>query len=58
MTWKRQHPMVECLEGEYPDGVRLPAKEMKPYEARLHRSATLPKYDIVIKPDAEGSRVK
>ena len=58
MTWKRHHPTVECLEGVYPGGVRLTAKEMRPYEARLHRSATLPKYDIVIKPDAEGSRVK
>src|SRR4051794_11929879 len=58
MTWKRRHPTVECLEGVYPDGVRLTAKEMRPYEARLHRSATLPKYDIVIKPDAEGSRVE
>ena len=25
-------------------------KEMKPYQARLERSATLPKYDIAIKP--------
>jgi hypothetical protein len=58
MTWKRRHPTVECLEGVYPDGVRLTAKEMRPYEARLHRSATLPKYDIVIKPDDERSQVK
>jgi transposase len=58
MTWKRHHPTVECLEGVYPNGVRLTAKEMRPYEARLHRSATLPKYDIVIKPYAEGSQVK
>jgi hypothetical protein len=28
----------------------VPAKEMKPYEARLQRSATLPKYDITITP--------
>jgi hypothetical protein len=26
------------------------AKEMNEYEARLERSATLPKYDITIKP--------
>jgi transposase len=58
MTWKKHHPKVECLEGVYPNGVRLTAKEMRRYEARLHRSATLPKYDIVIKPDAKGSRVK
>jgi hypothetical protein len=30
---------------------------MRPYEARLHRSATLPKYDIVIKPEAAGLQV-
>ncbi len=50
MTWKGSHPTVRRLDGVYPDGVRLTAKEMRPYEARLQRSATLPKYDIVIKP--------
>jgi transposase len=50
MTWKGRHPTVQCIQGEYPDGVRVAPKEMKTYEARLQRSATLPKYDIVIKP--------
>ena len=50
MTWKSRHPIVKRLHGEYPDGVRVAAKEMKEYEARLERSATLPKYDITIKP--------
>jgi hypothetical protein len=50
MTWKGRHPVVQELHGEYPDGVRLTKKEMKPYEARLERSKTLPKYDITIKP--------
>lgn len=50
MTWKGKHPTVKCLEGEYPNGIRVAAKEMKEIEARLQRSATLPKYDIVIKP--------
>jgi transposase len=49
MTWKRRHPIVKCLDGKYPNGVRVAAKEMKLYEARLQRSAALPKYDIVIK---------
>ncbi len=49
---------MECLEGVYPDGVRLTAKEMRPYEARLLRSAALPKYDIVIKPDTVDPQVK
>jgi hypothetical protein len=50
MTWKGRHPTVKCLQGEYPDGVRVAAQEMKTYEARLQRSAALPKYDIIIKP--------
>ena len=50
MTWKGRHPTVKCLGGEYPDGVRVAAKEMKSYEARLKRSITLPKYDITITP--------
>jgi Rhodopirellula transposase DDE domain len=50
MTWEGQHPTVRRLHGDYPAGVRLSKKEMKPYEARLERSATLPKYDITIKP--------
>jgi DDE family transposase len=58
MTWKKRHPTVKRLHGAYPDGVRVPAKEMKQYEARLERSATLPKYDITIKPKATEPQVK
>ena len=58
MTWKGLHPTVKHLEGEYPDGVRVAAREMKEYEARLQRSATLPKYDITIKPRTTEPRVK
>jgi hypothetical protein len=58
MTWKGSHPTVRQLDGVYPDGVRLTAKEMRPIEARLQRSASLPKYDIVIKPKAKESQVK
>ena len=58
MTWKRQHPRVKRLHGVYPDGVRVAAKEMKQYEARLQRSATLPKYDITIKPRATEPQVE
>jgi hypothetical protein len=50
MVWKGRHPTVKRLDGEYPNGVRVPAKEMKGHEARLERSAALPKYDITIKP--------
>ena len=58
MTWKKHHPTVRRLDGVSPDGVRLTAKEMRPYEARLERSATLPKYDIVIKPILKESQVQ
>ena len=58
MTWKGRHPTVKHLEGEYPKGVRVAPKEMKGYEARLQRSATLPKYDITIKPGETGAQVK
>ena len=58
MTWRGRHPTVKRLHGEYPDGVRVSAKEMRPIEARLQRSATLPKYDITIKPKATEPQVK
>jgi hypothetical protein len=58
MTWKGQHPTVKRLHGVYPDGVRVPAKEMKSYEARLQRSATLPNYDITITPRSPELRGK
>jgi hypothetical protein len=58
MRWKGRHPVVKRLHGEYPDGVRVPAKEMKSIEARLQRSATLPKYDITITPRATELQVK
>jgi transposase len=58
MRWKGRHPTVKRLHGTYPDGVRVSAKNMKPIEARLHRSATLPKYDITIRPNATELQVK
>ena len=56
MRWKKRPPTVKRLDGEYPDGVRVPAKEMKASEARLERSTSLPKYDITIKPRATSDR--
>jgi hypothetical protein len=58
MTWKGVHPTVKRLDGTYPDGVRVPPKEMKQYEARLQRSAALPKYDITIRPRRTESQGK
>ncbi len=57
MKWKSRHPTVKRLDGEYPDGVRVAPKQMKEYEARLERSATLPKYDITIKPKIADPQV-
>src|SRR5262249_41482805 len=50
MTWPGRWPVVERLHGEYPEGVRLTRAQLKPYEKRLCRSQTLPKYDITITP--------
>ena len=50
MTWLKAHPTVTSLHGDYPAGVRLAKKDMKPYEARLLRANSLPKYDITITP--------
>jgi hypothetical protein len=50
MRWRGRHPVVKRLEGDYPAGVKLSKKEMRPYEARLERSKTLPRYDITIRP--------
>ena len=58
MRWKGRHPTVKRLDGTFPDGVRVPAKEMKLIEARLQRSATLPRYDITIKPEVTETKVR
>jgi hypothetical protein len=50
MTWKGHHPRVSLIEGNYPNGITVNKAEMKIINARLERSATLPKYDIVITP--------
>lgn len=55
MTWKKHHPEIAQLPGDYPSGVKLSAKEMAPWEARLDRSPKLPKYDITIKPQSAAT---
>ncbi len=50
MTWRKMHPTVDRLDGDYAANVRVSKRDMRPYNARLERSATLPKYDITIKP--------
>ena len=56
MTWRKMHPRVERLSESYATKVRVPAAEMKAYNARLDRSATLPKYDITIRPEKPRGR--
>ena len=50
MTWQGRRPTVGVLGGKYADGVKLSKAQMKPVEARLERSKSLPKYDILIRP--------
>ena len=49
-VWCGPHASVHHLAGTWADSVKLTKKEMKPIEARLERSKTLPKYDITIRP--------
>jgi transposase len=57
MTWQGQRPVVKRLHGHYPKGRRLTRTQMKPFEKRLQRSKTLPKYDITIKPQQAARQV-
>ncbi len=50
MTWKGIHPVVHLVKKMYKKGVTLTDDEMTPYEARLERSDTLPKWDVTIQP--------
>jgi len=48
MTWKGIKPVITLVEKSYKKGIRLTKKEMKPYENRIERSNTLPKWDVLI----------
>jgi len=50
MTWKGIKPVVNLLEKIYEKGICLTKKEMKPYESKMKRSKTLPKWDVIIAP--------
>ena len=50
MRWCKRHPVVERLPTTYARNVKVSKAERRVYEARLERSATLPKYDITINP--------
>ena len=50
MTWKGIKPIVHLCKTVYENGVKLATKEMKPYEDRIIRSQSLPKWDVTIEP--------
>jgi len=52
MTWKGINPVVKLVEKLYKKGIRLTKKEMKPYDNRIERSCTLPKWDVIIEPES------
>jgi len=53
MTWKGLHPVVRLLDEVYEKGTTLTKKAMKPYAQRLDRSKELPKWSVVIQPQAQ-----
>ena len=50
MTWNEQHPEVVHLDRDYRKGVKVSKADMVQVNAHLHRSSTLPKWDVIIKP--------
>jgi hypothetical protein len=50
MTWRGLSPIVHRLTGIYECGVRLTRAAFRPIAERLRRSATLPKWSLVITP--------
>jgi hypothetical protein len=53
MTWRGVAPIVHLLDRVYESGVCLSPRDFRPIAARLERSASLPKWSLVINP---GSR--
>ena len=56
MTWRGEHPEVYHLEHDYATEAPVTVAEMKQINDRLKRSATLPKYDITIRPTKPRGR--
>ncbi len=50
MTWRKIHPLVRETTKPYQRGVRLTREEFAPVARRLLRSATLPKWSLIIQP--------
>ena len=52
MTWHGIAPLVHLLDRVYETGVRLTQSAFRPIATRLMRSAALPKWSVVIKPNS------
>jgi len=50
MTWRGVAPIVHLLDRVYQTGVRIVPRLFRPVAARLQRSASLPKWSLVIHP--------
>lgn len=50
MTYRSKPPSVELVKGEYPTGVKLKPKELKPFLESFKHSSHLPKWDVLISP--------
>ena len=50
MIWKGVKPVVHLWDKIYEKGICLTKKEMKPYENRIDRSSSLPKWAVTIDP--------
>lgn len=50
MSWHGRHPSVHKIEDAYDQETPVTSAEMRQINARLERSRTLRKYDLVIKP--------
>ena len=51
MTWRGVAPIVQLLDRVYETGVRLTKLAFRPIASRLQRSATLPKWSLIIQPN-------
>jgi hypothetical protein len=51
MTWRGLSPIVHLLDRVYETGVRLTQQAFRPIAARLDRSASLPKWSLIIQPN-------
>jgi hypothetical protein len=50
MTWKGTRPIVKLIETTYDKGVRIAKDAFRAIESRLQRHDSLPKYDVLIRP--------